>query len=121
MPSVIEMRTYKTKAGRRQYFMDILLERLFPIQRQIGMKVLGPFPSVEDADTFFWMRGFPDATARDRMRDEFYEGAIWKDDLQDMLLPILEKYDVVLVEDPGHLLDAPFWRSFAKGRSAWRQ
>ena len=88
--------------------MDILRVRLFPLQRQIGMKVLGPFPSLEDSDTFFWMRGFPDAIARDKMRNEFYEGEIWKNELQVVLLPILEKYEVVLVEDPGQLLSAAF-------------
>jgi hypothetical protein len=34
------------------------------------------------------------------MRAKFYEGELWKKELEAVLLPMLEKYDVVLVEDP---------------------
>jgi len=64
------------------------------------MKILGPFLSVEDPDVFFFMRGFPDVASRDPMRAKFYEGELWKKELEAVLLPMLEKYDVVLVEDP---------------------
>ena len=36
--------------------------------------------------------------SRERMRDEFYEGKLWKDELEGKLMPILEKYDIVIVE-----------------------
>jgi len=54
--------------------------------------------SIEDEDTFFWMRAFPDQQSRERMRNEFYEGKLWKDELEGKLMPILEKFDVVIVE-----------------------
>jgi hypothetical protein len=62
------------------------------------MKVLGPFLSIEDADTFFWMRAFPDLKTRERMRGEFYEGKLFKEDLKKNHVPMLEKYSVVAVE-----------------------
>lgn len=104
MPRIFEMRTYRTKPGMRQRVMDILIERSFPVLRQIGMKVVGPFPAVEDPDVFFWMRGFPDLASRDRMRDEFYEGAFWKTELEGLIMPLLEKHEMVLVEDPDRQL-----------------
>ncbi|SRR5216684_5489527 len=64
------------------------------------MKILGPFLSIEDPDTFFWMRGFPDVPSREPMKPKFYEGQLWKRELENILLPLLDKYDVVLVEDP---------------------
>ena len=39
--------------------------------------------------------------SRDRMRDEFYEGKFWKEELEQKLMPILEEYDVVVVEAEG--------------------
>jgi hypothetical protein len=45
------------------------------------MKILGPFLSIEDPDTFFFMRGFPN-----------------------LLMPLLDHYEVVLVDDPGGLV-----------------
>ena len=100
---IIEMRTYKIKSGLRAKFLKILKSKALPEHKKIGMKILGPFLSVEDADTFFWIRAFPDLKSRTRMRDEFYEGKLWKEELEGKLMPILEKYDVVVVEAKGGL------------------
>ena len=97
---IIEMRTYKTKPGLRSRFLEIFRSKSIPAHAEIGMKVLGPFLSVEDADTFFFMRGFPDLASRQSMKAQFYEGELWKRELESVLLPMLEKYEVVVVEDP---------------------
>lgn len=104
---IIEMRTYKIKSGKRAEFLKILESKAFPEHQKIGMKIIGPFLSVEDEDTFFWMRAFPDRDSRERMREEFYEGRLWKDELEQKLMPILEKFDVVIVEAKDGLGD---WR-----------
>jgi hypothetical protein len=56
---IVEMRTYKTKPGKRSEFLQVFHSKSIPAHAQIGMKILGPFLSVEDPDTFFFMRGFP--------------------------------------------------------------
>jgi hypothetical protein len=97
---IIEMRTYKTKPGKRTQFLDIFRSRSMPAHAEIGMKILGPFLSVEDPDTFFFMRGFPDLPSREPMKARFYEGELWKGELEAILIPMLDTYEVVLVEDP---------------------
>jgi hypothetical protein len=101
---IIEMRTYKTKSGMRSQFLEIFHSKSVPAHKQIGMKILGPFLSVEDADTFFFMRGFPDLASREPMKAKFYEGELWKTELENVLMPMLEKYEVVLVDDPEGLV-----------------
>lgn len=101
---IIEMRTYKTKPGKRSEFLEIFRTRSIPAHDEIGMKILGPFLSVEDPDTFFFMRGFPDLALRESMKAKFYEGELWKGELESILLPMLEKYDVVVVEDADGLV-----------------
>jgi hypothetical protein len=101
---IIEMRTYKTTSGSRSRFLEIFRAKSIPAHTEIGMKILGPFLSVEDPDKFFWMRGFPDITSRERMKAKFYEGELWKGELENILLPMLDKYEVVLVEDTDHLI-----------------
>ena len=96
---IIEMRTYKTKAGCREQFLEVFRQKSVPAHQEIGMKILGPFLSVEDADTFFFMRGFPDLASREPMKAQFYEGELWKRELEHVLMPMLETYEVVLVED----------------------
>jgi len=104
---VVEMRTYKTKPGFRAQFLEIFLDKSIPAHAEIGMKILGPFLSIEDPDTFFFMRGFPDLASREPMKAKFYEGELWKRELEYVLMPMLEKYDTVLVDDPNGLIQWP--------------
>jgi len=101
---IIEMRTYKLKPGTRDRFLEIFRTKSIPAHDEIGMKILGPFLSIEDPDTFFFMRGFPDLGSRDPMKEKFYEGELWKRELENVLMPMIEKYDVVLVDDPQGLV-----------------
>src|SRR5438477_5678130 len=104
---IIEMRTYKIKPGLRTEFLNIFESKSVPAHQKIGMKILGPYLSVEDDDTFFWMRAFPDLKKREQMRDQFYEGKLWKEELEQKLMPMIEKYNVVVVETKDGLGD---WR-----------
>lgn len=101
---VIEMRTYRLKPGCRTRFLEIFRTRSMPAHAEIGMRILGPFPSIEDPDTFFFMRGFPDEASREPMKARFYEGAVWKEELERQLMPMIERYDVVVVEDADGLV-----------------
>lgn len=97
---VIEMRIYKTKPGKREQFLEIFRAKSVPAHEEIGMKILGPFLSVEDPDTFFFMRGFPDLNSREPMKAKFYEGELWKRELEKALMPMLDRFDATLVDDP---------------------
>jgi hypothetical protein len=101
---IIEMRTYKLKPGKRAQFLEIFRSKSVPAHAEIGMKILGPFLSIEDPETFFFMRGFPDLPSREPMKAKFYEGELWKRELENVLMPRIEKYDVVLVGDPEGLI-----------------
>ena len=101
---IIEMRTYKTKPGYRLQFLETFRSRSIPAHADIGMKILGPFLSVEDGDTFFFMRAFPDQASREPMKAKFYEGELWKSELEGILMPMLESYQVTVVEDDAGLI-----------------
>ena len=101
---IIEMRTYKTKPGKRAEFLEIFLTRSVPAHREIGMTIAGPFLSVDDPDVFFFMRGFPDVESREPMKAQFYEGDLWRRELENVLLPMLDRYDVVPVEGPSEIV-----------------
>ena len=96
---IIEMRTYRIKSGKRSEFLEIFRTKSMPAHADIGMKIIGPFPSIEDPDVFFFMRGFPDLASRDPMKAKFYEGELWKSELEHVLMPMIDRYDVVLVDD----------------------
>ncbi len=101
---IIEMRTYKLKPGKRAEFLEIFRTKSMPAHAEIGMKILGPWLSIEDPDAFFFMRGFPDMASREPMKAKFYEGKLWKSELEQVLMPMIERYDVVLIDDPDGLV-----------------
>lgn len=97
---IVEMRTYQTKVGARERFLRLFEDLSIPEHRRLGMPIAGPFLAVDDPDSFFFMRGFPDMQSRDALKDRFYEGRLWKEQLEGELMLLLERYDVVLVDDP---------------------
>ena len=101
---IIEMRTYRTRPGLRSEFLEIFRAKSIPEHAALGMPILGPFLSLDDPDVFFFMRAFPDLDSRDRLKASFYEGDLWKQELEARLMPMLDKYDVVLVDDPEGLV-----------------
>jgi hypothetical protein len=70
-PMILEMRTYKIRPGNRTEFLEVLQSKAIPEHHKIGMKILGPFLSIEDEHTFFWMRAFPDLKSRNSMKENF--------------------------------------------------
>ena len=96
---IVEMRTYKIKPGLRERFLEIFRPRSMPAHAAIGMRILGPWPSVEDPDVFFFMRGFPDQDSREPMKARFYESPLWKNELEHQLMPMIDRFEVVVVDD----------------------
>jgi hypothetical protein len=105
---IVEVRSYRVKPGRRAEFIDFFLTRSVPALRSHGMKVLGPLIDLENPNKFVWLRSFPSLEERERMRNAFYEGELWKNELEAIAMPMIESYDVILCEtSPGYVADAP--------------
>lgn len=100
---IVEMRTYRTRPGMRARFIEIFHEKTVAAHEALGMKILGPFLSVEDEDVFFFMRGFPDMASREPMKAGFYDSDLWTRELEPVVMPMLESYEVVVIEDDGRI------------------
>ncbi len=95
---IVEVRTYRIKSGRRDEFIRTFLTRSIPAHHAIGMQIFGPLLDVEHPDTFVFLRAFPSMGERDRMKAAFYDGELWKQELESILMPMIDSYDVVLTE-----------------------
>ncbi len=95
---IVEIRTYKIKEGRRAEFIEFFETRAVPAQHSHGMQIMGPFIDLEKPDNFVFLRAFPSLEERDRMKDAFYEGPLWKNELEAIAMPMLEEYSVALTE-----------------------
>jgi hypothetical protein len=103
---IVEVRTYTTEPGRRADFLAFFERRAMPAQRAAGMQVLGPFVDCEHPDRFVWLRGFPSLAERDRLKEAFYEGDVWKGELEAIAMPMLAAYSVVVTETTSAFAEA---------------
>ena len=105
---IVEVRSYRIKPGRRAEFISMFETRAVPALRALGMQIIGPFLDVENPNKLVWLRSFPSLEERDRMKAAFYEGELWKNELEAIAMPMLDSYDVILCEtSPGCVFDVP--------------
>jgi hypothetical protein len=97
---IVEVRSYRLKRGTRDRFLEIFRNETIPLQRAIGIRVLGPFLDIEDPDSVVWARAFPSLEARETMKHELYEGDKWKNELEAIVMPMLESYSSTLSTMP---------------------
>lgn len=108
------MRTYRTKPGRRADFVELFQHRAGPAQRDLGIPVIGPLLDTQDPDVVVWLRSFPSEQKRGPIKASFYDGPVWKDELEVLAMPLLAEYSAVVCEIPPAFLDGPLqprdWR-----------
>lgn len=93
---VIEVRTYRVTPNKRDLFLKTFKNKSIPEMERIGIRVFGPLVDMENPNKFVWLRCFPDMSSREKLKSQFYEGKVWKDEIQNELLPILDGYDFQL-------------------------
>jgi hypothetical protein len=99
---IVEVRSYRIKPGKRDEFINLFETRAVPAQRTYGINVIGPFLDVENPNKFVFLRSFPSLEERDRMKEAFYGSELWKNELEELAMPLLDSYDVILCEtSPG--------------------
>lgn len=105
---IVEVRSYRIKPGLREEFVELFETRAIPALRSHGMKILGPLLDLENPNKFVFLRSFPSPGERDRMKAAFYEGELWKGELESIAMPMIDSYDVILCEtSPGYVFDGP--------------
>ena len=105
---IVEVRAYRIKPGHRDEFIKMFETRAVPALRSHGMKILGPLLDVENPNKFVFLRSFPSLDERDRMKNEFYGGELWKNELEAIAMPLIDSYDVILCEtSSGCVFDGP--------------
>ena len=103
---IVEVRSYRIKPGKRAEFIELFETRAVPALREYGMKIVGPMLDVENPNKFVFLRSFPSLEERERMKDAFYGGDLWKNELEAIAMPMLDSYDVILCEtSPGCVFD----------------
>jgi quinol monooxygenase YgiN len=77
--AVIELRRYALHPGERETLIELFDRELVETQEAVGIRVLGQFRDLDDPNSFVWLRGFKDMTARHDALAAFYGGPVWRE------------------------------------------
>jgi hypothetical protein len=104
--AVVELRQYALRPGRREALIGLFEEKFIDPQRAAGIRLLGQFRDLDDADRFVWLRGFCDMPARAGALRSFYGGPVWEANRSAANATMIDS-DNVLLRRPADDLESP--------------
>ena len=100
MNHLIEIRSLNLKAGRREEFHRLFIERALPLLRRWHFDMVAHGPSLHDENTYYVIRRFDGLTQREQMEDAYYASDDWRKGPRESMLALIENYiDVVFEVD----------------------
>lgn len=90
---IIEIRKYTLKPGKREDFIRFFESVNRPALRAAGMQVFGPMRDEEHPDVVHWMRAFDSQEHREQVKQAFYDGPVWAEEVESIVMPIIEKFE----------------------------
>ncbi len=117
---VVELRQYTLHLGQRDALIELFDREFVNSQEALGIRVLGQFHDLDDADRFVWLRGFADMAARGRALPAFYGGPVWAAHREAANATMVNSDDVLLLRPawPGAALPAPLADRAPRGATA---
>ncbi len=91
---LVEIQTYKTKPGQREEFIELFQRIIVPA---LGTSVIRQFRSLDDEDTFVWIRVL-DETKRVGPNDSFFFEREWTTELSDKVSQLLDTWEIMLLQ-----------------------
>lgn len=95
---ILEIRRYPLHPGQRETFIKVFEEMNRAALREAGMLVFGPLRDLDDPDKVHWMRAFQSLEHRDAIKQAFYDGPVWAQDVEPLVMPLIAHYEASVVE-----------------------
>jgi hypothetical protein len=97
---IIEIRTYKLKAGTGAEFHRAVVEESMPMLQRWGVEVIAFGPSLDDEDAYYLIRAYSSLEELDRSQDAFYGSDEWREGPREAIVSRIEsQLSVVLPAD----------------------
>jgi hypothetical protein len=94
---ILELRQYTLHPGARDTLIRIFDREFVESQEALGMRIVGQFRDVDDAERFVWVRGFADMASRAEGLAAFYGGPVWKAHAREANATMVDSDDVLLL------------------------
>jgi NIPSNAP len=94
---IVELRQYNLQPGKRDVLIDLFDREFVESQEALGMRIIGQFQDLDNANRFVWLRGFPDMTTRAQALTAFYGGPVWKANRNEANATMVDVNNVLLL------------------------
>lgn len=94
--TIIEIRTYSIKPGKRNDFHDLVTKTL-PLLKKYKIKVVRYGPSLHDSTSYVLIRSFKSLEERENLEDAFYGSDEWKSGSRDAVMALIENYATMVM------------------------
>jgi hypothetical protein len=106
MKRLVEIRSYKLKAGAAAAFQQAFATTAVPLLREWGTDVVAFGPSPHEADTYFLIRSYESIEDLRTRQDAFYGSDAWRKGPREAILSMIESYlNTVLWLSPASIED----------------
>jgi hypothetical protein len=106
MTLFVEVRSYNLKAGTRQEFHRLFVERSLPMLKRWKVDVVRYGASPHDEDSYYLMRAFTGLEDREQSEDAFYGSDEWKQGPREAILALIDNYTTIVIEMEKSTVDA---------------
>jgi hypothetical protein len=98
MNHLIEIRSINIKAGKREEFQRLYIERSLPLLKGWNFDVVAHGPSLHDENSYYVIRRFDSLAQREQMEDAYYGSDDWRKGPREAILALMENYTDVVFE-----------------------
>ena len=91
---LVEIQTYKTKPGQREQFIELFQKVVVPA---LDARTIRQFRSLDDEDTFVWIRVLDDVRCVEQ-NDSFFFEEKWTTELSDKVGQLLDTWEIMRLQ-----------------------
>ncbi len=97
MQRLVEIRSYKLKAGSGARFHNLVVNQSMPLVRAFGMDVVTFGQSMDNPDAYFLVRAYDSLEHRRSSQEAFYSSDAWRNGPRQSIIELIEAdWDIVL-------------------------
>ena len=94
---VLEIRTYRLKAGTGALFHRAVVEKSLPMLERWGVEVVAYGPSLDDEDLYYLVRAYASLDELRESQDAFYGSDEWRQGPREEIVSMIESDISVVV------------------------
>ena len=98
MKRLVEIRSYNLKAGQRDAFHRLVVEKSLPLLKKWRVDVIDFGPSPHDDDSYYLIRAYRDLADRQASQEAFYGSPDWRQGPRDEILPLIDAHTSIVIE-----------------------